>query len=104
MKAEGISYRKACALLIGVENNYPLFGRLEDIFVVNSRVLFYVTMLETEYFNDHLHAYVITDTSNRSIVLSTQIQSHIPMHIHRVHSRENEVLTVIVCKYHVCET
>ena len=57
--------------------------------------VFYVTILETD---DHLHAYVITYTSNRSIILSTLIHSHIPMHYRRVHSRENEVFTVIVCR------
>ena len=84
--------QKPCALLIGVENDYPLFGRLEDIF---TRILFYVTLLET------VQAYVITYTSQTNI---TQLQSHIPMYIHRVSSRENDPLNLIAsCMWHLSD-
>lgn len=101
VKAEGITYQKPCALLVGVENDCPLFGSLEDIFIVNSRILLYVTSLETLCFNEHLQAYVISYMSNTSLI---QLNSHIPTYIHRVVSQENDSLNVIVCKHHVCGT
>ena len=101
VKIDNISYQKPCALLIGVENDYPLFDRLEDIFVVNNRVLFHITQLETLYFDGHLQGYVISYTSNNDIILSTQLHSHIPMHIHRTPSLDNDFITIIFCKYHI---
>ena len=56
MKVEGTTYKKPCALILNVENDYPLFATLENIFVVNSRILFYVTLLETLHYNEHLQA------------------------------------------------
>ena len=105
VKIDNITYRKPSALLIGVENDYPLFGKLEQIFVVNNRVLFYITQLETLYFSDHPQAYVIAYTPSNDIVLSTQLQSHIPMHIHRIPSQVNDAINIIICKYHIiCDT
>ena len=101
VKIDNISYQKPCALSIGVD---PLFGRLEDIFVVNNRVLFHITQLETLYFDGHLQGYVISYTSNNDIILSTQLHYHIPMHIHRTPSLDNNFITIIICKYHIYET
>ena len=103
MIVENTIYRKPCVVLIGFENDYPLFGRVEDIFVVNCKILFHVTILKTEYFCNHLQAFIIAYTSNTDVLLCTQLYSYIPMHIHRIPLDEN-MLNVIVCKYHLCDT
>ena len=30
VKVDGITYQKPCAVLLGVDDDYPLFGRLDD--------------------------------------------------------------------------
>ena len=49
VKVENITYKKPCALLIGI------FGRLEKFFVINDR-MFAVNTLKTSSFSKHLQA------------------------------------------------
>ena len=101
VKVDGISYQKPCALLIGFENDYPLFARVEDnIFIINDRIMFNVTTLETLCFNDHLQAYTIKPTSHSKLILQSKLVYPSPMHIHRV--AHNTTQSVIVCKHHIC--
>ena len=45
MKVAGITYKKPCALLVGVEDESPQFGLLQGIYVVdNNRVVFRVRL------------------------------------------------------------
>ena len=51
MKVGGILYKRPCVLLLGVDDDYPLFGRLREIFIFNSsRVFFYVDVMQTSLF------------------------------------------------------
>ena len=103
VKHDGITYRKPCALIKGIENDYPTFARLENIFIIDSRILFHVTTLKTVKFNTHLHAYVVTPSSVTDFILITQIHCHTPVHIHRVIMNDN-AFSVIACKYHIYGT
>ena len=104
VKVDSVTYQKPSALLVGYTNDYPLFGRLEDIYIVNSMILFNVTLLQTLTFNDHLQAYVVQQSSDSSVIPHTQLLNPFPMHIHRVNSSANdsEAQSVIVCKYNIC--
>ena len=80
MKTEGITYRPPCAVHIGVENDNPQFGRLDEIFVITTRILLNVTVLETVTFNEHLQAYTIIPTSNTKVILHSQLLTPFPFH------------------------
>ena len=54
VKVEGITCRNLCALLMRIENEYPLFGSLGDMFV-NDRV-FFRSLFWKLY---HFHRYMI---------------------------------------------
>ena len=101
VKANGILYQKPCVLR--VENDYPVFGKLENIYLVINRVLFHVAVLETRNFNKHLQAYTIDYTSNLEIIIHTQLVIPLPVHIHRVTLMDTSQ-SVIVCKHHICTT
>lgn len=98
---DGILYQKPCALLLGVDDDYPLFGRLDDIFIIDNRFLFSVTLLNTLLFNHHYQGYVIDQTSNTNIIAHSQLLSPFPMHIH---SLPSQTLKIIICKHHICGT
>ena len=102
MKRDGILYQKPCAVLLRVENDQPVFGRLEEIFIVNNRILLHVSLLHTCTFDNHLQAYIINTLLNSEMTLPTQLYSPFPMHIHRVTSFEGRDVSVIVCKHHIC--
>ena len=101
VKMDGITYQKACTLPLRIENDHPEYGRVEDMFIIQNRVTFFVTVMETSSFNTHFHAYVINSTTNTSIILHTQLFSPIPMHIHRL-SLGGSSVCLIVCKHHIC--
>ena len=42
MKVEGIMYKGLCSVVLGVEDDYPVFGHLKGIFVLNNNVHLYV--------------------------------------------------------------
>ena len=76
-----------------------MFGRLDDIFVMNDRLLFNVTVMETTTLNEHVKAYTVTPTSR---TMNTQLLIPFPVHIH--HSVSPEANLVIVCKHHISGT
>lgn len=101
VKLDGIRYQKPCALLLGVEDDYPLFGRLDDILIVDNRYIFSVTVLSTTYFNHHYQGYVIDTTTNTKIIMHKQLHSPFPFHIHYISSHS---LKIIICKHHIYGT
>ena len=40
MKSDGLEYRKPCVLMVSVEDDDPVFARLEEIFVVSAEIYF----------------------------------------------------------------
>ena len=70
---DGIVYQKPCALLLGLNDDYPLFARLDDIFIIDIRFLFSVTLLNTLLFNHHYQGYVIDQMSDKKIIIHTQL-------------------------------
>ena len=101
VKVNSILYQKPCALLLRVEMDHPVFGNLEDIFVIDNRVLFQLSVLETSNFNVHLQAHTVNHTQDREILLHKNLPSPFPMHIHRV-TVDDSSFSVIICKYHIC--
>ena len=101
MKVGGILYKRPCVLLLGVDDDYPLFGRLREIFILNSsRVFFYVDVMQTSLFLSHYHAYHITDCTLDRVISLTNLYSPFAMHIHHiiVNSLSEQI---VVPKYHV---
>ena len=81
--------------------DHPVFGNLEDIFVIDNRVLFQLSVLETSNFNVHLQAHTVNHTQDREILLHKNLSSPFSMHIHRV-TVDDSSFSVIICKYHIC--
>lgn len=51
-----------------------VFGCIDEIMIIGSTLaLFTVRVLESEYFNDHYHAYVVKQTSDRLVVLHSTL-------------------------------
>ena len=84
--------------LFSYELKWIIFGNLEDIFVIDNRVL---SVLETSNFNVHLQAHTVNHTQDREILLHKNLPSPFSMHIHRI-TVDNSSFSVIICKYHIC--
>ena len=72
VKSDGLEYRKPCVLMVSVEDDDPVFARLEEIFVVSAEIYFKVAMQTTVRYSVHFHAYVIENTDlSRSMTFLT---------------------------------
>ena len=73
----------------------PIFGHIDDIFVIGGDMVFFVLSLcKTLYFDDHYHAYVVCITSSRSIV--SDLYDLNVYHSHRL----SDGLSYIALKYY----
>ena len=101
VKVSGVLYKEPCALLIGVKDDYPQFGKLIGIFVLNcTRITFLVQIMETDTFASHYHAYVVSNTPVCHVILHSNLYSLLPMHIHHI-THNSTIQQVIVPKYHI---
>ena len=66
---DGIEYRKPCMLIVAVDDDDPMLGRLEESFVVSSEIYFKVSMQTIVHYSVHFHAYVVTSHSPKEYKL-----------------------------------
>ena len=71
VKVDGIVYKANNAyLVLGTDGLDPIFGRLDDILVINNSVVaFSVAKCKTLYFDEHYHAYAIRITSEQLLIV-----------------------------------
>ena len=62
---DGIEYHKPCVPIVAVEDDDPVFGRLEKIHVVSAEIYLNVAMQCIVRYCAHIHAYVITSKSSK---------------------------------------
>ena len=68
-----------------MENDYPLYGRLTKILVVNlSSVMFNVCVLDTVTFLLHCNVYCVSPSSSHQVIQLSHLHSRFPMHIHHI--------------------
>ncbi len=100
-KVNGQIYRSPCAVVLGVEEDYPLFAEFNNVFVLDrTRVVAHVNMLTTTHFNTHYHTYVIERTATTRVVVLDTLLNPFSLHIRKVANFTH----VIVVKHHIAGT
>ena len=61
-KVDGILYKPEGAVVLEVVDDYPVFGQIQSIFVVDWVVFLHVCIIRTVSFNNHIHAYIVKRT------------------------------------------
>ena len=99
VKKNSINYcNNNCYVIIGTDGTDPLFGHLIDVYVVGGDLLLlHVYHCQTIYFDDHFHSYVISDTTNMSIVCLQDLLSPFVLHGHKLFDGRSE--TYITMKH-----
>ena len=79
---DGIEYRKPCVLIVAAGDDDPVFGRLEEIYVVAAENYLKVAMQCIVRCCAHFHAYVITSKSPKEyqLVKISDIFSRYPLY------------------------
>ena len=67
VKVEGITYKNSCSVVLRVEDDYPVFGHLKGIYIVDDITL-HVRVAETIACDEHYHSYVLKATESFEIV------------------------------------
>lgn len=90
-KVNGIVYKPNNAYILCKVVNHdlaeptPVFGCIEEIVIFGSTVvLFVVGTFESEYFDDHYHAYVVKRSAERLVVPHEQLVDHTIYHCRRI--------------------
>ena len=99
MKVEGITYKCPCSVVLGVED-YPVFGHLKGIFVLNQSIYLHIRVAETITFNEHYHAYVVKATDTFKVVPVNKLFDPWPLHCRQLNIN-GHYQQVIVVRHHI---
>ena len=81
----GIEYRPGCVLRLremdDVENDYPVYGQVDEIIVWEDEKFFILTELATLSFHHHFMAYEVGRTDHKAVVLRHDLQWYGVLHI-----------------------
>ena len=86
-----------CILLLEhVQNELPLFGKVADILVLpDGGVYIHVNILTTEHFDQHYHAYCVTETLAGKLVPLTSLMYPFVLHLYCNSSKEDIVFMLL---------
>ena len=97
-------YKPSCVLTLGIEDDYPQLGRVENIYITNDNTInFHVRIMNTVTYNVHRHLYVVTLTTNYMTVTISSLYSIFPLYLRSV-TIDRSVHFCIIPKYHILNT
>lgn len=68
VKVSGTKYQTPCILVIGSEDNEPIFGDVTNVLVLGQSVFFEFKLLEAQFYH-HYHAYSLSLPSSGSYII-----------------------------------
>ncbi|XP_068678521.1 uncharacterized protein [Montipora capricornis] len=81
----GIEYRPGCVLRLcemdDLENDYPVYGQVDEIIVWEDEKFFILTELETLCFHNHFMAYEVERSDKKAVVLHHDLPWHGVLHV-----------------------
>lgn len=80
------------------DNDYPVFGEVQYIILVEDLKQLIIKMFTTEEFNHHYHAYKVLPTNNYQSVLIGNLALHQVFHKYCVHSH---IFVVVRSCHHI---
>ena len=85
VKVDGNLYKPDCGVIIGIEDDLPVVGKVQDIYIINSnKVLFSLKQFYT-FYESHYRAYTFRNDidSITKFISYEQLLLHSPVHIRR---------------------
>ena len=98
-----MEYRRPCAVIIGMDEEDPVFGCIEAIYVVASQVHLQVSVQTIVKYSPHFHAFVISTPSpiQQKLVTPEQL-SPFPLHVRFVSGLTTHGHMAVVLKHSIC--
>ena len=72
---DGLEYQPRCVLVFDLNQDDPVFGLVDDIFIISSEVFFKISVLSMIKMAYHYHAYLVEQVVPLRYVLINQ-ESH----------------------------
>ena len=92
---------KSCCLLMKERLSLPNFLWVEEILVsANEKLFFCGRIIETRYYSEHFHCYVVRETEEKAVISDLDERHVQPLHLRYLHSLDS---TVIVPKHNIYE-
>ena len=93
-----MEYKKGAGIVYSLENEMPVVGEIESIFIVNGeKVLFYVKCFSSIYFK-HFHAFKLESLDTNKTLTIEELVLPSPVHIRVVSSFPQQS---IILPYHL---
>jgi len=94
VKSNGLHYKQKAGVIINVEDDLPIVGQIEEIYVADKTKIFFKITQYLTYYEPHYRAYTFrTDTQGCSkLILSTELFLPIVVHIRRSQTLGNHVI------------
>ena len=83
VKSQGHEYKIDAGVIIKVEHDLPIVGRIEDIYVINGSKVLFDLKLYTTHYEPHFRAFVLHKSSQRKCLYLSNIFIDTPVHIRK---------------------
>lgn len=101
MKKNGLLYKPSCVLVLQIEDDYPVFGQLQSIYVVDSNAIFFsIQLYKTFDYNTHCHAYLVSVTPTLKTIHFSSLYSVFPLVLRKL-SVDDHLHRCVVVKHHL---
>ena len=99
-----MEYRTRCIVIIGMDDDDPIFGCVEAIYAVASQVYLHVLAQTIVKYSSHFHAFVIAPTSpaQQKLVEPEQLESPFPLQMRSVSGLTTHETMAVVLKHSIC--
>ncbi len=98
VEIDGVMYKKPCTLVIKLEDSVPVFGKLLEIYEVDSNFFFSLKLYNTRDFDHHYHCFVVRPSPTVITVNHKSLFSPMPHQIRTIPGSANHC--VVPC-YHL---
>ena len=100
VKVFGTQYLPSNVLVVGTEDEFPVFAKVKTIYAIKDEVVFEVDLLHSRTFDQHYHAYLASYTNTQQYIKYQNLPSFLPLHLHSVPNCPG--VYVIICKKPSC--
>ena len=69
----GQKYKPGCIILTGIDDEYPSFAEIQNIYIADSKIYFEIIPYMTISFNKHFNAYEVERTARKELVCNDDL-------------------------------
>ena len=99
VEVDGTLYKKPCTLVVRMEDGVPIFGKLQEIYEVDSKYFYHLKVYDTQDFNHHFHSFIIRQSSTTIIIDRKELYSFLPHQVRAI-PHNLGICTCVVPHYH----